>query len=133
MAGRGARGERRSEQRSADRRHASTARPLVWTGSLLYKDTVTRRPFAVPALLLVLLVWAQMSLAAHRLDAAAHVTGEHCEWCVAGTSLHGALPASMSPVAIVTVNVLIQIPVATTAFPVFYARYRTRAPPHRFS
>lgn len=45
------------------------------------------RLFALAALL----VFSQFALAQHEADLEKHVPGGHCEWCIAGSSLHAAL------------------------------------------
>lgn len=100
----------------------------------MYKSPMTsHRPVARMGLFLALLLWAQASFAAHTVDAAAHAVGEQCEWCVAGGSLTGAVPA-MAPVALAPgVQAMSPtVPMAPVAEDVF-AHYLSRAPPQFFS
>lgn len=92
-----------------------------------------RRHLALTTFLLALLLWAQASLAAHRVDAAAHVAGEQCEWCVAGNSLAGALPTAAVIAPPIAPVVIAPAAVVAPAPTLFYTRYRTRAPPLYFS
>lgn len=98
---------------------------------LVYKYRVNaRRPVALTTFLLALLLWAQASLAAHKVDTDAHVPGEQCEWCVAGNALSGALPATTAVVPPITPAMVVSPAVTVPAPALFYTHYRTRAPPH---
>lgn len=47
--------------------------------------------------LAVLLVFGQFALVQHETDLEKHVPGGHCEWCIAGSSLHAALGSQAWP------------------------------------
>lgn len=88
------------------------------------------RPHSVvTTLLLALLLWAQASLAAHTVDADAHIAGEQCEWCVSGAALAGALPAASVPAPPLAAVVMAPTALKVPTHARYYARYRTRAPP----
>ena len=101
---------------------------------LVYKYRVNaRRPLALTTFLLALLLWAQASLTAHKVDTDAHVPGEQCEWCVAGNALGGALPTTTAVVLPITPAITV-LPAVTLPTPALcYSLYRTRAPPLHFS
>ncbi|MFZ5697148.1 MAG: hypothetical protein ACOY9J_00210 [Pseudomonadota bacterium] len=44
-------------------------------------------------LALALLLLGQCALAVHETDQRQHAPGSHCEWCIAGTTLHAVLGA----------------------------------------
>lgn len=100
---------------------------------LVYKDRVSpQRHFALTAFLIALLFGAQASFAAHKVDGAAHITGEQCECCIAGNSLTGAPPAAAMALPFAAAVIAPATHIAATAT-LLYTRYRTRAPPSHFS
>lgn len=80
-------------------------------------------------ILATLLVLGQFALAQHEADLEKHVSGGHCEWCVAGHSLHAALGSQgWSPIADILRHVYLAC--ATDLIDLsFIAVYSSRAPP----
>ena len=79
--------------------------------------------------LAAVLALGQFALAQHEIDIDKHVPGGHCEWCIAGSSLHAALGNQAWPPV---TDLLRHVYAAQATYPVdlsFTTVYLSRAPP----
>lgn len=79
--------------------------------------------------LATLLVLGQLALAQHEAELAQHVSGAHCEWCIAGNSLHAAV-GSQGWLPLSPHLQRLDLPPATHLADLFFTPvYLSRAPP----
>lgn len=89
-------------------------------------DWIQRARLLVLAALLAL---GQVALAQHEADLEKHAPGGHCEWCIAGSSLHAALGSQAWSPLTDTLRHVYVTHVASLVDISFTAVYFSRAPP----